>query len=66
MLNSDRAAKSDLVEVERAVQASLSESREIVRQYQTARRKINVTMQLSRRLREESEALWAAWTDTPG
>jgi hypothetical protein len=61
----EREASPALAEIDQAVGALLSESRDIARQHRAISRKLNSTMRRSRRLRKESEAQRAEWASLP-
>jgi hypothetical protein len=56
----------ELAALRLAAQQTQSESRDIIRQYEAARRDLHATLLRSRRLREESAALRAELEKQPG
>jgi len=56
----------ELAALRRAAQQTRSESHDIIRQYEAARRDLHATLLRSRRLREEAAALRAELEKQPG
>ena len=67
MLSSHGAREDhELAALRRAAQQTRSESHDIIRQYEAARRDLHATLLRSRRLREASAALRAELDNQPG
>jgi hypothetical protein len=55
-----------LTAIKQAVPTTLSDSRDILRRYESARRALHETLRRNKRLREESAALMAELAEKPG